>query len=123
LPVLNLPPSASAICRDGAITSLALRPIEMALEHGLVPLLFGDVAFDEMRGGTIVSTEAVFSYLATALRPDLILLAGIEPGVLGHWPGGDVIKHIGPESKAAAITGSHATDVTGGMASKVLEMQ
>jgi isopentenyl phosphate kinase len=123
LPVMNLPPSASAICRDGVIITLALRPVELALAHGLVPLVFGDVAFDETRGGTIVSTEAVFSYLAPALRPERILLAGIEPGVLARWPGGEVIKHIGTESRGAAITGSHATDVTGGMASKVLEMQ
>ena len=123
LPVLNLPPSASAICRDGAITAFALRPVELALAHGLVPLVFGDVAFDETRGGTIVSTEDVFRYLAPALRPDRILLAGIEPGVLTRWPDGELIQHFGADSQPAAIGGSHAADVTGGMASKVQEMQ
>jgi isopentenyl phosphate kinase len=123
LPVLNLPPSASAICRDGVLTDFALRPIELALAHSLVPLVFGDVAFDETRGGTIVSTEDVFAHLAVALRPERILLAGIEPGVLTHWPGGELVQRLGPETHLAAIGGSHAADVTGGMASKVQQMQ
>src|SRR5205085_2423821 len=109
--------------RDGVITSIALRPVELALAHGLLPLVFGDVAFDETRGGTIVSTEDVFAYLAQVLRPERILLAGIEPGVLTHWPGGQIIQRLGPGTAPAEIGGSHAADVTGGMASKVQEMQ
>lgn len=123
LPVLNLPPSASAICRDGVITTMALRPVELALERGLVPLVFGDVAFDEVRGGTIISTEDVFGYLAGGLCPQRILLAGIEAAVLTHWPDGEPIARIKPDDRLAAIGGSHAADVTGGMASKVEQMQ
>ncbi len=123
LPVLNLPPSASAICRDGVITTFALQPVELALARGLAPLVFGDVAFDEVLGGTIVSTEDVFSYLAPVLRPERILLAGIEPGVLTRWPGGEIIQRLRPDMQPAEIGGSNAADVTGGMASKVREMQ
>ncbi|MEP7356002.1 MAG: isopentenyl phosphate kinase [Anaerolineales bacterium] len=123
LPLLNLPPSASAICRDGVMVSLAIQPLHLALAHGLVPMVFGDVAFDVVRGGTIVSTEDVFSYLAAALRPGRILLAGIEPGVLTRWPNGDLLQRLGPDTQPASIGGSHAADVTGGMASKVSEMQ
>jgi len=123
LPVLNLPPSASAVCRDGVIEHLALEPVRAALDHDLVPLVFGDVAVDEARGGTIVSTEDVFAYLARALRPAQVLLAGIEPGVLTHWPGGEVIPHLSADAEAGGVGGSHAADVTGGMAGKVQEMQ
>ena len=123
LPVFNLPPSASAICRDGVIEMLALAPVQTALARGLAPLVFGDVAFDEARGGTIISTEDVFRYLAGALRPRRILLAGIEPGVLTRWPDGEVIGRLGAGAAPAALGGSHAADVTGGMASKVVEMQ
>jgi isopentenyl phosphate kinase len=122
LPIVNFPPSASAVCRDGVIRSLAVEPIQHALEHGLVPLVFGDVAVDETWGGTIVSTEDVFCHLALHLRPSRILLAGIEPGVLAHWPGGEIVPTITPETPLGQIGGSHAADVTGGMASKVREM-
>jgi isopentenyl phosphate kinase len=123
LPVLNLPPSASAVCHDGVLASLALAPVEAALAHGLIPLVFGDVALDEARGGTIISTEDIFAYLAAALRPERLLLAGIEPGVLTRWPGGDVVPAIAPGEALDAVGGSHGHDVTGGMASKVRGMQ
>ncbi len=84
LPVVNCPPSASAVCADGQLIELAIAPIQSALEHGLVPVVFGDVALDNVRGGTIVSTEDVFGYLAPRLKPTRILLAGGGLGVLTH---------------------------------------
>ncbi len=122
LPVVNFPPSASAICRDGALAVLAVAPIQNALEHGLVPVVFGDVAIDETLGGTIVSTEDVFRFLALRLEPGRVLLAGIEPGVRTHWPEGDILDVITPATPLGGIAGSQAADVTGGMANKVQEM-
>lgn len=122
LPIVNYPPSASAVCRNGLIETLALAPIRAALTHGLMPLVFGDVALDAERGGTIVSTEDVFRYLAVHLKPERILLAGSDAGVLTHWPAGAVIPEITSVESLSGLTGSHAADVTGGMASKVREM-
>lgn len=123
VPVLNVPPSASALCVDGVLVSLAVAPVQAALEHGLAPLVFGDVALDEVRGGTIVSTEDVFGYLAAALRPERVLLAGLEPGVLTRFPEGEVLPQIAPGARLAAVGGAQGYDVTGGMASKVAQMQ
>ncbi len=122
LPVLNLPPSASTVCRDGAIAALAIGPLRAAVENGLIPVVFGDVAVDEVRGGTIISTEAIFSYIAGWLPPRRVLLAGIEPGVLTRWPAGEVLPVVTPGTPLSAVGGSHAADVTGGMANKVQEM-
>lgn len=123
VPVLNLPPSASAVCIDGRLEALAVAPVQAALAHGLVPLVFGDVALDRARGGTIVSTEDVFVYLAARLRPARVLLAGLEPGVLDRWPGGAVLPRIGSEEAVGGAQGAQGYDVTGGMASKVSQMQ
>ncbi len=101
---------------------LAVAPIRNALEHGLVPVVFGDVAMDETLGGTIVSTEDVFRFLALRLPPNRVLLAGIEPGVRTHWPEGDILDTLTPATPLGGVAGSHAADVTGGMASKVQEM-
>jgi isopentenyl phosphate kinase len=125
VPALNCQPSASALARDTLVTSMALHPIQNALDHGLVPLVMGDVAVDAVRGGTIISTEDVFRYLTAQLKPSEILLAGIERGVLTHWPDGDVIPLINSaniDSIRSVLRGSHTADVTGGMESKVLEM-
>lgn len=40
-----------------------------ALRAGLVPVVHGDVAFDEELGGTVASTEEIFSFLARELAP------------------------------------------------------
>lgn len=123
VPALRLQPSASAICADGKIQALAVQPVQMALAAGLVPVVFGDVAFDSIRGGTIISTEEVMMVLADEIRPSWLLLAGETPGVLDMQ--GNVVPLITEEtlpSIAPALGGSRGTDVTGGMASKVRSM-
>jgi len=125
IPAINALPSASVVCRDSVITSMAVTPIRVAIENGLAPVIMGDVAVDEMRGGTIISTEDSFRYLAAFLRPAAILLAGIERGVLTRWPDGKLIPLVDSaniDSIRSVLRGSHAADVTGGMENKVLEM-
>ena len=40
-----------------------------ALEAGLLPVIYGDVVFDRQPGGTILSTEDLFTHLVPRLRP------------------------------------------------------
>ena len=125
VPVFNVQPSASAHCRDGKLIKLAAEPIENAIDNGLTPLLRGDVAFDEKRGGTIISTEMIFGFLSHNLPPAKVLLAGIAPGVLRNHPCGSIIPEITPQTfpdYADDATFSDAPDVTGGMKGKVAEM-
>jgi len=120
---ISLQPSASAQCRDGALFHLEVAPIRQALAQGLVPLIYGDVALDEVRGGTIVSTEDLFVYLAGLFSPQRVLLAGEAAGVLDAQ--GEIIPRISPAtfpSIRSVLTGSHGVDVTGGMADKVARM-
>ncbi len=120
---VSLQPSASASCEDGQIISLTHEPVQKALEAGLVPVVFGDVAFDHVRGGTIISTEEVLLFLARSMHPSWFLLAGETPGVLDI--NGQVVPLISDENfdlVAPAIGASRGTDVTGGMVSKVLAM-
>jgi isopentenyl phosphate kinase len=81
------------------------------------------VIFDTVRGGTILSTEDLFEHLARQLHPERILLAGLEDGVWADYPACTrLIPVITPETLpqvAPALGGSSATDVTGGMSSKV----
>jgi isopentenyl phosphate kinase len=123
VPVLSVQPSASAHCHDGTLRYLDTRPIRAALAQRLVPLVYGDVALDDVRGGTIISTEDTFLFLADELQPARILLLGAVPGVVD--PGGTVIPRITPADFPAlqvALTGSAGVDVTGGMADKVARM-
>jgi len=125
IPILNVRPSASAVCSDGTLTELATAPTSAALRNRLVPLVCGDVAIDTQRGATIVSTEDVFVHLASQLRPARILLAGADAGVLSHFPNGALVPRLTPAllaSKQAQVQSAQAPDVTGGMAGKVTQM-
>jgi isopentenyl phosphate kinase len=123
VPVLTLQPSASATCRAGELVSIEAGLIQAALARGLVPLLYGDVALDKEWGGTIVSTEMLFVFLARILEPDRILLAGVDEGVMDGK--GSVVPRLTPPSLPGllpVLAGSEATDVTGGMLDKVQRM-
>jgi isopentenyl phosphate kinase len=123
VPALSLQPSAMVRCENGRIITINTAAIQIALDAGLVPVIYGDVAFDVSLGGTIISTEEIMVALAGDLRPLWLLLAGVTDGVLDE--AGQVIPIITPVNMPqieAALGGSHGTDVTGGMASKVRGM-
>jgi isopentenyl phosphate kinase len=126
LPAITLSPAASITACDGNVAKWDLYPIQAALLNGLLPVIHGDVAFDEVRGGTILSTEDLFTFLASKLRPQRILLAGLEAGVWADFPVNQkLLKEITPGSftkHASALGEAAGTDVTGGMLSKVTGM-
>ncbi|MEL6269356.1 MAG: isopentenyl phosphate kinase [Chloroflexota bacterium] len=123
LPVWRIQPSASVLCEDGNIVQMNTHPIDIALNNGLVPLVHGDVALDRARGGTIISTETIFAYLATQIPVNRIIILGEVPGV--YDKNKQLVDEITPGSLTqleAALGGSHGTDVTGGMLTKVRDM-
>jgi isopentenyl phosphate kinase len=126
VPVISLPPSASARCEDGQLIYLDTFGIRSALKHNLVPLVYGDVALDIVRGATIVSTEDVFAFLSDEIGPSSILLAGEVTGVFASakmiGPAIDLITPVNIYRYQAALRGSRGTDVTGGMIGKVDQM-
>lgn len=126
LRTIALPPSGSVIASDGQVSVWETTPMRMALAAGIVPVIFGDVVFDEVRGGTILSTENLFAYLVKALAAERVLLAGLEDAVWEDFPARTRrIQRITPESFEDikhGVGGSSAADVTGGMESKVREM-
>lgn len=123
IPIFRVQPSASAITQQGVIQEMAISTIKRALENGIVPLVYGDVAFDDAIGGTIISTESVFRYLANQLPVERILLLGEVDGAYDE--SGKIIADISPDnfdSIKSALGGSDGVDVTGGMLTKVQDM-
>jgi isopentenyl phosphate kinase len=123
---IALPPSANVIASDGKVSIWETTAISMALAAGVVPVIFGDVVFDEIRGGTILSTEDLFEHLTRALNPERILLAGLESAVWEDFPARTrKLETITPHTYAEISEGvgkATGVDVTGGMQSKVTQM-
>lgn len=128
VPAWSLQPSVALRCIDGRVVDGPWESLERALQHGLVPVVYGDVALDKVRGGTIASTEEIFAWLATKLLPQRLILAGEVDGVYTADPNIDPsaqrIAKITPATfnqVQSALGDSHGVDVTGGMAAKVAE--
>jgi isopentenyl phosphate kinase len=127
IPALALQPSASLLSRQGALAEWHTGAITRALDHDLVPVVHGDVAFDETQGSSIMSTEQLLERLVhtPTLSPARIILVG-ETGVYTADPRSDPRAERIPCIDAANIAavlrgagGSHGVDVTGGMRAKV----
>ncbi len=126
VPAISFPPSSSMVSKDRKVIHHNILTIRKALDSHLLPVVYGDVTFDETRGGTILSTEDVFTFLVDQFSPTRILLAGIEAGVWEDFPARTrLVKQIqlsDYEKMRAGIGASASTDVTGGMKAKVEEM-
>jgi isopentenyl phosphate kinase len=126
LPAVTLSPAASVTAHDGKPFIWDVYQLQSALDNGLLPVIHGDVVFDDLRGGTILSTEDLFSHLARILHPGRILLAGLEAGVWEDFPERrKLLAEITPGTFSGKIPvpgSADGTDVTGGMQSKVSEM-
>lgn len=125
LPAISFPPSAGITTQEGKVKTWDLAPIQAALSHQLIPVVYGDVIFDEILGGTILSTEELFMYLAVQLHPRRILLAGLN-SVCSDFPVCqqtiDLITDENFQYYLPILGGSASTDVTGGMVQKVTHM-
>jgi isopentenyl phosphate kinase len=126
VPAIPFSPVSAVTSQNHRIENWNISPLRQALDHCLVPVVYGDVIFDTATGGTIFSTEELFEYLALELKPSRILLAGIEGGVFKDFPN---TTELIPEIQSREfgkikghLTGSADTDVTGGMLDKVSKM-
>ena len=126
IPSVALAPVSAVTARAGKVSHWNLAPLKAALAAHIVPVVYGDVIFDEVRGGTILSTEDLFEHLARELRPERILLAGLEAAVWADYPERKQnLEKITPSSFEyikTRVGASHGADVTGGMESKVRQM-
>jgi len=126
LPVIAFPPSATVVANQSQVEVWDPALILQTLASGLIPVVQGDVVFDRSLGGSILSTEAVFEYLALQLKPNRILLAGLLPGVFSDFP--QNLSLVGTlhakdaENLTSFVSGSASVDVTGGMLEKVQSM-
>jgi len=99
------------------------------LEMGFVPVLYGDAVLDSETGFAILSGDQLVSSLAIRLNADRIIIGADVNGLYTADPKVDpsarLIQRITlKELKTLQdkIEGSKATDVTGGMLGKMLEL-
>ncbi len=79
VPALSLQPSTTLRSSGGQLVAWDSSTVGRALDRRLVPVIHGDVAFDDAQGSAIISTEQLLVYLAQqagGLRPTRVILVG-----------------------------------------------
>jgi len=129
LPAIPYQASAVARMHDGRLRRLDLGVLRGLLDAGMIPVLFGTPAWDERRGCSILSGDAITPYVAHRMGFDFVVHATDVNGVY------DADPHLDPDAEPfpvvdrrtwplvrRALRRSAAVDVTGGMLGKVTEL-
>lgn len=128
LPAVGVPGGALATLDAGRIVAVRADLVGELLALGVVPVTYGDAALDRSLGGGIASTEPLLVALAEALDAVHLVFATDVDGVYDRDPTDDPnarrFDRLSPGDPSLAdlsLGGARAgaTDVTGGMASKV----
>ncbi len=120
-------PSSGIITENGKIKEVFFKPLIGLLELNIVPVLYGDIVYDEKLGCKILSTEVLLSEVCKFLlkkkyKVVRIIHNGLTPGVLDK--NNKLIPVITKENFSKikhVFYSSEGFDVTGGMLHKVQE--
>ncbi|MFW9927796.1 MAG: isopentenyl phosphate kinase [Candidatus Thorarchaeota archaeon] len=133
LPLVSFPPMTMVTTKKGRIISWDVSPIQIALKLNFIPVIFGDVVFDEHQQFSILSGDQIVPFLATKLNATKILMLTDVEGVYTknpkHDPTAKLLKKLDLSDEdimkkisAADVNSSGKTRVTGEMGKKLDEL-
>ena len=110
---------------NGKVKRIMLDPIRKALQSRLIPLLHGDLVFDESRGIGVFSGDRIASLVGLRLGASRVLLGSDVDGVYSRnpktFPSATLIAEVTSENFRSVLRASRGPsgDATGGMGEKV----
>ncbi len=123
LSAVSIPAAAIFITRSGKIMSCNLEPLFSAMRIRVTPVTSGDVVFDRDIGFTVLSGDAIASYLAIRLRAKRLIYVIDVDGVYVRDRVSGEVKVAEESSRGVRIEplGGGGEDVTGGIMNKLEE--
>jgi isopentenyl phosphate kinase len=129
VPAFPFQASASAIMNSGKLVKMCATTAGRLVRIGMVPVPYGVPAYDENQKCSILSGDEIAPYLAVKLKARRIIHATNVDGIFTSDPNKNSDAKLIREINSGNIhqvrdwlTGSTATDVTGGMYKKVSEL-
>jgi isopentenyl phosphate kinase len=129
VPAIPCQASAFAVMNSGRLVNMDTNAIEGLVKIGMVPVLYGVPAYDQTQKCSILSGDQIAPYLAVKLNAKKIIHGTNVDGVFTSDPNKNPDAKLITEINSKNInqvkewlTGSTATDVTGGMFGKVSEL-
>jgi isopentenyl phosphate kinase len=126
-PFVPLAPMSFMTLRRGRVGRSFLDPITAALRLGLIPLIHGDIAFDELRGCGIVSADRIASLLGQKIGTSRALFGSDVDGLYDGNPKtsskAEIIAEVNRSNYTRVLKSLKPSkgDATGGMRGKALE--
>lgn len=120
--------ASTIIQRSGKIKYCNLKIIKEALRKNCLPVLYGDMVFDNKLGMSVCSGDAVAPYLAEKLKAEKIFFASDIDGIFTKDPhlhkDANLLEIIALNDikKNATLSGSHNIDVTSGLLGKIKKL-
>ncbi len=130
MPAFPFSPSSFALASNSVIMEGFVEGIKVAVEKGFMPVVYGDVGIDAQKGVCILSTEEVFSFIASAYKPSKVFFGTDVNGVYDsdpkENPNASLINIIDSSNISMVMPGTNSAakraDVTGGMATKLSKL-
>jgi isopentenyl phosphate kinase len=122
-----LHPMSFVTLYKGKVKRILLDPIRQALTTGLIPLLHGDLVFDESQGIGVLSGDRIASLIGLRLGASRVLLGCDVDGVYSEnpktFPNATLVREVNDENFRSVLGASESpsSDATGGMGAKVRE--
>lgn len=130
IPVVTVSPSSCIVTKSGRISAIIEEPLKKLLETGFVPLLHGDAVLDWDLGFTILSGDQIVAYFAVQFNAERIIMGIDEDGLFTADPKSNMPKSLIQrctlhelKSMKAKLQKTKASDVTGGMVGKLIELE
>jgi isopentenyl phosphate kinase len=119
----SIAPSSCLVADAGRPATFSAEPLLLALDRGLLPVIYGDVVTDRSWGVSICSTERLFETLAATLQASgrtisRALWLGETDGLYDS-DGKTVARVTAEDFDPSSIGAPAGTDVTGGMLHRV----
>lgn len=129
IPAFSVAPSCCVVTENGRIKLCEDTALKTLLKMGFVPVLYGDAVFDEKLGFTVLSGDQIVAYLARKFGAGKIVIGVDTDGLYDADPkvakNAKLYTHLTLselEKVKLKLGGSTATDVTGGMLGKIMEL-
>lgn len=131
IPVIPLHSGSLIATKKGNIVYFSHTIIDLCFENKSIPLLYGEMVFDEESGMSVCSGDLIAFYLAQKYNASRVLFASDVEGIYSEDPfknkNASLIKNSSLKdlikNKKITLSGSHNVDVTGGIYNKIQSLK
>jgi isopentenyl phosphate kinase len=126
IPAVSIPPGACFMMSQGRLRPPDMSIIRAYLQLGIVPVTFGDLVLDDVRGFGICSGDQLMEVLADEFQPERVVFISDIDGLYDRDPkkdrGAKLMPRVDREALERSTCEINVKDVTGGVHGKMESM-